>query len=159
MSEFSVERASYSTDMAAQLGRLNVHLTDGAAGTSVPEDLLRVGTDSPYAVQLVARQREQIIGAASLTQLTGMNNYDAWLNDFVVAPDWRGSGVADAIRDGWNEWTRERGVQRLLFTSGWAKQAAHRFYLRHGGLILNPEGGKTAFFNMPIPGEPAEGEK
>jgi len=159
MNRIDVWRARYHQELASELGQLNVHLTDQATGEPIPEDLLRVGTDSSNAVLLVARTPGRLVGAASLTQLAGMNNYDAWLNDFVVAPDWRGTGVAGALREEWNEWARERGVDRLLFTSGWAKKAAHNFYLRHGGVILNPEGGKTAFFNMPIPEKIIEGEE
>lgn len=159
MQEIQIERASYSPELAVELGQLNMHLTDVSEGSPVPEDLLRVGTESPFAVQLTARARDTLIGAASLTQLAGLNHRDAWLNDFVVNPDWRSTGVAEALREGWNNWAQERSIDRLLFTSGWGKVAAHKFYQRHGASIINPQGGKTAFFNMPIPRESTEGDK
>lgn len=153
-SEFNIERAAFSVELAADLGRITIHLDNASDGQAMNETKLKMTTDSLTAVQLVAREGSEVVGAATLTQLGGlMPNDKAWLEDFVVVPEVRGKGVADAIADEWEEWCQEREITTLMFTSGWNREAAHRFYLRRGSFILNNPTDKTAFFNYPIPAE------
>lgn len=148
-----VERATYSDRLATDLGQLSVFLSDGATGDAV-EEKLRMNTESPTIEQLVAYKGDQLVGAATLTQIGGIMPINkAWLEDFVVHADVRGQGVADTIADEWEAWSRERDISMLLFTSGWARTAAHAFYLRRGAKILNDNNDVTAFFNYPIPKE------
>ncbi len=148
--ELVVVRADFSPELAAELGQLTLHLTDSVYGDPISESNLRVATDSQTGEQLIAKQGDNLLGAATLTQIGGLLTRKAWLEDFVVAPEARGQGVADAIADEWEKWCQERDITTLMFTSGWHREAAHRFYLRRGAFILNSSDDKTALFNYPI---------
>lgn len=148
--ELVVIRADFSPELAIELGQLTLYLADSVNGDPIAESNLRVGTDSPSAEQLIARQGSKLLGAATLTQIGGLLTRKAWLEDFVVTPEARGLGAADALADEWERWCQERDITTLMFTSGWHREAAHKFYLRRGAVILNQPGDKTAFFNYPI---------
>ncbi len=149
----AVERVErYSSGLGQVLGRSLVHLTGETDTEPIPEAKLRFNIDNPGAEQLIAVSNTQILGAATLTQLGGlMPHAKAWLEDFFVVPEARGKGVADALADEWEAWCREREITTLMFTSGWHREAAHRFYKRRGAVILNTPSDRTAFFNYPVP--------
>lgn len=151
-SSFVVERVMrYDNDLTAALGGLLLHLSDRADGAPISEAKLRSQIESPSVEQIIAHASTRLLDAATLTQLGGlMPTNKGWLEDFVVAPEARGLGVADAIADEWEDWARQREITTIMFTSGWDREAAHKFYLRRGAVILNDKNDKTAFFNYPI---------
>lgn len=154
-SELVLERVSlYTPELAAQLGELMIDLSEKASGQPTPEEKLRLNIESPSVLQLVVFAGDQAVGSSVITKLGGTTDgpSNGWLNDVVLHPDSRGKGVADLMADEWEAWCREENIDRLLFTSAWYRQPAHRFYLRRGAFIINnhPED-KTAFFNYPIP--------
>ena len=56
----------------------------------------------------------------------------AWVEDLVVGPHRRSTGVGKALLDAAKDWARERGATHLELDSGDARKDAHRFYEREG---------------------------
>ena len=54
----------------------------------------------------------------------------AWVEDLVVDPARRSTGVGRGLLDAAKAWARERGATHLELDSGDARTAAHRFYER-----------------------------
>ncbi len=126
---------AYSSDDAAQLGQLLMHLTPKATGELVPKEWLEQVIASPYYTQIVARSNGKITGAATLSLIAEpLKGFVAYLESFVVDPDTRGQGIGDLLWQEMGKWCQEKGVF-LEFTSRADREAAHRFYLKHGATI------------------------
>lgn len=141
----------YTDELASAIGDLTVHLTERAA---IDCERLEFSISSPSVEQFVAVMGERVVGASTLTELGGLlaGPRNAWLSDVVTHPEARGTGTADQMADEWEDWSREREIGALLFTSGWNREAAHRFYRKRGAYIINEHtDDKTAFWNYPIP--------
>ena len=130
------ELTSYSSDDAARIGQLLPHLSDKFDDSPISQDLLSTIIDSPLHAQLVARAGGEIIGLATLSIIFGIGaGRNAWLDDFVVSPDARGSGVADTLGNAMIDWCATNQAKSLNFTSKPSREAAHRFYSKHGAEI------------------------
>lgn len=126
---------AYSHDDAVQLGQLLTHLTPKATGEPVPKEWLEQVIASPYYTQIVARSNGKITGAATLSLIAEpLKGYVGYLESFVVDPDTRGQGIGDLLWQAMGAWCKEKGVF-LEFTSRADREAAHRFYLKHGAAI------------------------
>ena len=135
----TIERlGAYSDQDAAQLGTLFTFLSEKATGAPIDKDWLERTIASPYHVQLVARHSDgsgKIVGAATLSLIfEPLKGQVAFLEAFVVDPDTRGMGIGDLLWQAMDTWCREKNAF-LEFTSRADREAAHRFYLKHGATI------------------------
>ena len=86
-----------------------------------------------------------MIGKTVFERLGAGIRQNAYLEDFVVSSASRGKGVGELL---WNEllkWAKEKGAKRLEFTCGAGREAAHRFYYKHGARIY-----ETDFFRLEL---------
>lgn len=132
----TIERlTTYSSQDAAEIGKLLPTLSAKFSDNPVDETLLREIIDSPHHEQIVARIDGKIVGAATLSITFGTGaGRKAYLEDFVVSSDTQGQGVGGIIWDEITNWCTERNAS-LFFTSSAKKEAAHRFYLKRGATI------------------------
>lgn len=131
-----VERLSaYTEQDAIDMGQLLPHLSDKFDDTPIDKDWLEQVIASPYHDQIVARADGKIVGAATMNVLfvAGMGQ-TGYLESLVVDPTLRGRGIGDSIWQAIDAWCREKNV-RLEFTSNPKREAAHRFYTKHGAVI------------------------
>ncbi len=87
----------------------------------------------PRAVVLLAEADDgAIAGLCSVSlDLRSMRfGQRAWVEDLVVDPGRRSTGVGKALLDAAKAWARERGATHLELDSGDARTEAHRFYER-----------------------------
>lgn len=127
----------YNNDTAAQLGTLATQLTKSATGKPLDKKRMEDIIASPFHQQFLAMtDGGRIVGTAAVTiVLAAISGRIGVLQDFVVDADTRGMGVADKL---WNEvskWCVEQDVHKLEFTSKPQREAAHRFYKKHGAEI------------------------
>ncbi|MFO0882489.1 MAG: GNAT family N-acetyltransferase [Candidatus Saccharimonadales bacterium] len=143
--EVKVERLQeYSEADAAGIGRLMPYLSERLSNEPVAEDLLRAIIDSPYHDQLVARLNGLIVGAATMNLLMGPGvNKQGYLEDFVTDPEVRGVGIGDKVWQAMVTWCQEQDID-FTFTSHPAREAAHRFYIKHGAEVRD-----TTVFRVP----------
>jgi GNAT superfamily N-acetyltransferase len=125
----------YTEQDAADIGALLFSLNDKFGKQPVAQSLLEEIITSPHHAQLVARQGGKIVGIATLSITIGTGaGRKAYLEDFVVDPNLQGHGIGSLI---WKEiaaWCKKQHVT-LHFTSNPLREAAHKFYLKHGATI------------------------
>ena len=56
----------------------------------------------------------------------------AWLEDMIVRPEWRGSGIGGRLLDAAIRGAREAGCQRITLLTDLTNEDAMRFYARFG---------------------------
>lgn len=139
----NVERLTvYNPQDAAKIGELLPILSSNFPDKPVDEKLLRDIIDSPHHEQIVARLDGKIVGIATLSITIGVGaGRKGYLEDFVVNPATQGQGVGSAIWAEITDWCKENGL-KLHFTSNAKREAAHRFYLKHGAVVYD-----TVVFN------------
>lgn len=127
----------YSEDDAASLGKLLTHLSSRFDGKPIEKSrLLRIIESSSHDTLVARTQDTSIVGTATLSIILGASGSSAaYLEDFVVAPEFRSTGLADEIWDKIIQWCNTHDVEVLKFTSKPERAAAHRFYLKHGATI------------------------
>lgn len=83
---------------------------------------------------LVAREGERLVGMVNLlfTISTALGGRVALLEDMVVAPDARGTGVGSVLLRQAAEVARQEGCLRMTLLTDGDNRAAQRFYARHG---------------------------
>lgn len=130
------ELTRYSVEDATDIGRLLPYLSDAFDGSPTSKERLESIISSSFHTQLVARSGNEIVGIATLSILLGAGSgKSAWLEDFVVSPNVRGTGVADALWNAIIDWCKQQQVKSLNFTSRPSRVAAHHFYKKRGATI------------------------
>lgn len=83
---------------------------------------------------LVARDGQKILAMVNLlfSISTALGERVATLEDMVVAPAARGSGLGSALLDHAVHFARESGVKRITLLTDHDNFAAQRFYSKHG---------------------------
>jgi GNAT superfamily N-acetyltransferase len=83
---------------------------------------------------LVARQDGQVAGMVSLlfTVSTALGGRVALLEDMVVSPRRRGTGLGARLLEAAIGQARQQGCQRITLLTDRANEAAQRFYARQG---------------------------
>lgn len=83
---------------------------------------------------VVARQDDQIVGMVNLlyTVSTALGDRVALLEDMVVSPNARGTGVGSQLLEKAIQFARLNGCKRITLLTDRANESAQRFYQRHG---------------------------
>ncbi len=83
---------------------------------------------------LVARSQDQVVGMVNLlyTVSTALGERVAWLEDMVVAPGQRHSGIGSMLIEKAIELARCNGCRRITLLTDQDNHAAQRFYEKHG---------------------------
>ena len=96
--------------------------------------LNRIISNPEIGLIVVARQENQIIGMVNLlyTVSTALGERVAILEDMVVSPHARGSGVGSSLLTQAIELARLNGCKRITLLTDSTNQSAQRFYQKHG---------------------------
>ena len=140
LDKYTPESASRIRELMTQLSR------SGKDRGEITKEWLEEIITSPYHDILIATDDSgKIIGIASLSIIANLRDKKAYLEDFVTDTTLRGQGIGSALWDAMIDWAREKGCTELIFTSGYEREAAHRFYLSHDAKIYD-----TAFFRKTL---------
>ena len=140
LDKYTPESASRIRELMTQLSR------SGKDRGEIAKEWLEEIITSPYHDILIATDDSgKIIGIASLSIIVNLRDKKAYLEDFVTDTTLRGQGIGSALWDAMLDWAREKGCTELIFTSGYDREAAHRFYLSHDAKIYD-----TAFFRKTL---------
>jgi ribosomal protein S18 acetylase RimI-like enzyme len=91
--------------------------------------------DSPeVGLIIVARQEGQVVGMVNLlyTVSTALGGRVALLEDMVVSPDARGSGVGSRLLEQAIQSAKSEGCKRITLLTDKTNESAQRFYQKHG---------------------------
>ncbi|MCI0712335.1 MAG: GNAT family N-acetyltransferase [Chloroflexi bacterium] len=90
--------------------------------------------NDPHTFSLIAEVDGEAAGFISLELRHRLNwgTLEAWIPDFIVTEEARGTGVGHALFERAVEIAREHGCHRITLESGYARDVAHKFYERHG---------------------------
>lgn len=136
MENVVIERLTkYEPNDAAGIGRLMPQLASEFTNQPIDKTWLEQVIASPYHEQLVARQGDNIVGAATLSIVMGAGmKKRGHLEDFVTDENIRGQGIGGLLWDDMMRWCKENEID-LEFTSRPSREAAHAFYLKHGAIV------------------------
>lgn len=137
----------YTPEIADAVRKLLIELSrSGKDKGEIPEEWFRDIIASPWHDLLVAEEDGKLLGIASMSIMMGPGiRKNAYLEDFVVSSETRGKGVGGLLWEEMLVWAREKGAQRLEFTCGQGRDAAHAFYKKHGAEIYD-----TDFFRFEL---------
>ncbi len=96
--------------------------------------LARIISSPEIGLIVVARQDNQIIGMVNLlyTVSTALGDRVALLEDMVVSPNARGSGVGSRLLEQAIQFARANGCKRITLLTDSTNKSAQRFYQKHG---------------------------
>jgi len=96
--------------------------------------LTRIITQPDVGLIVVAREGGQVRGMVNLlyTVSTALGERVAWLEDMVVAPTHRGTGLGQQLLQGAIKLARAQGCRRITLLTDGDNVAARRFYEREG---------------------------
>jgi GNAT superfamily N-acetyltransferase len=96
------------------------------------ETALRSAISSETATVLLARREGEVVGVctAYLDIESVRFGRRVWVEDLMVHPAHRSSGIGKGLLDAAKRWAAERGATHLELDSGEARADAHRFYER-----------------------------
>lgn len=137
----------YTPEVAQRVRELLIELSrSGKDKGEIPEAWFNDVIASPWHDLLVAEEDGKVLGIATMSITMGAGiRKNAYLEDFVVSSATRGKGVGGMLWDEMLKWGREKGAQRLEFTCGAGRDAAHAFYHKHGAEIY-----ETDFFRIDL---------
>lgn len=103
--------------------------------------LERIIDDGERSCLLVARIEERVVGmcSAQLVISTAQGSWSAWVEDVVVAADWRGKGIGSGLLEALEQWCRQNGVTRMQLVADRDNHPAHQFYQHTGWSETNLE--------------------
>jgi GNAT superfamily N-acetyltransferase len=83
---------------------------------------------------IVARQKGRVVGMVNLlyTLSTAVGDRVALMEDMVVLPNARGSGVGSRLLEHTIQLARLNGCKRITLLTDRANESAQRFYQQHG---------------------------
>jgi ribosomal protein S18 acetylase RimI-like enzyme len=96
--------------------------------------LARIINDPATGLVLVARRNDDVVGMVNLlfTVSTALGEPVALLEDLIVAPAARGSGIGSQLLTAAITASRQRGCRRITLLTDRGNAAAQRFYAKHG---------------------------
>ena len=96
--------------------------------------LSKILSNEDIGVILVVRESDKVIGMVNIlyTISTALGGRVGNLEDFVVLPEYRNSGIGSKLLSYALNFAKKRGCQRITLLTDDDNQDAHRFYLRNG---------------------------
>ena len=96
--------------------------------------LARIIADPEIGLIIVAREERRVVAMVNLlyTISTALGDRVALLEDMVVSPCARGSGVGSRLLEQAVQCARLNGCKRITLLTDRANESAQRFYQRHG---------------------------
>ena len=96
--------------------------------------LSKILNNEDIGVILVARESDKVIGMVNIlyTISTALGGRVGNLEDFVVLPEYRNSGIGSKLLSYALNFAKKRGCQRITLLTDGDNQDAHRFYLKNG---------------------------
>ena len=96
--------------------------------------LARIISNPEIGLIVVARQDGQVVGMVNLlyTVSTALGDRVALLEDMVVSPNARGSGVGSQLFEQAIQFARLDGCKRITLLTDRTNESAQRFYQKHG---------------------------
>jgi GNAT superfamily N-acetyltransferase len=96
--------------------------------------LARIISNPETGLIVVARQDSKVVGMVNLlyTVSTALGDRVALLEDMVVSPNVRGSGVGSRLLEQAIQLARLDGCKRITLLTDRANESAQRFYQKHG---------------------------
>jgi len=96
--------------------------------------LARIISNPEAGLIVVARQNSRVVGMVNLlyTISTALGDRVALLEDMVVSPSARGSGVGSQLLEQAIQLARLNGCKRITLLTDRTNESAQRFYQRHG---------------------------
>ncbi|HEY8158995.1 MAG TPA: GNAT family N-acetyltransferase [Methylobacter sp.] len=96
--------------------------------------LARIISDPEVGLIVVARQDGQVVGMVNLlyTVSTALGDRVALLEDMVVSPNARRSGVGSRLLEQAIQFARLNGCKRITLLTDSDNEPAQRFYQKHG---------------------------
>jgi GNAT superfamily N-acetyltransferase len=131
-------RPARAEDLENMVGLLEILFsleTDFAPNPERQRSALRLILESPdVGVLFVATLQGEVIGMVSLlfTVSTAEGGAAAWLEDMVVSPHHRGTGIGTRLLDAAVTLCRKRGIRRITLLTDASNLRAARFYARNG---------------------------
>ena len=127
-----------NSDIPALCDLLSILFSQEAEFIPNPEaqylGLNRIISNPEIGLIVVARQENQIIGMVNLlyTVSTALGDRVAILEDMVVSPNARGSGVGSRLLEQAIQFARLNGCKRITLLTDSTNESAQRFYQKHG---------------------------
>lgn len=96
--------------------------------------LARIINNPDIGLIILARQNNHVIGMVNLlfTVSTALGERVALLEDMVVSPDARGSGVGSELLEQAIKFARLNDCKRITLLTDYTNEAAQSFYRQHG---------------------------
>lgn len=96
--------------------------------------LARIISNPEVGLIVVARQDSQVVGMVNLlyTVSTALGDRVALLEDMVVSPSDRNSGVGSRLLEQAIQFARLDGCKRITLLTDHSNESAQRFYQKHG---------------------------
>ena len=96
--------------------------------------LSKILSNEDIGVILVVRESDKVIGMVNIlyTISTALGGRVGNLEDFVVLPEYRNSGIGSKLLSYALNFAKKRGCQRITLLTDDDNQDAHRFYLKNG---------------------------
>lgn len=96
--------------------------------------LARIISNPEVGIIVLARQSGQVVGMCNLlfTVSTALGERVALLEDMIMSPNYRGSGVGSQLLEQAIKFARLNGCKRITLLTDSANEPAQRFYQRHG---------------------------
>lgn len=136
----------YSEKLSTDIGKLMPVLSSDLSDKPIKPEILKDIIASPYHALFVAKKDSEIIGVAVLSIVMGIDiGKNAYLESFVISPTAQGQGVSDKMWGEMTNWAKQKGCQKLEFTSNPKRQRAIAFYQKHGAEIY-----PTNFFRVKL---------
>jgi GNAT superfamily N-acetyltransferase len=135
-----VEKATVA-DIPALCDLLSVLFSQEAEFTPNAEaqrrGLAQIITNPEIGAVLVARREDQLIGMVNLlfTVSTALGERVALLEDMVVSPEGRGTGVGTKLLVEAISFARVQGCKRITLLTDRVNESAQRFYARHDFVV------------------------
>lgn len=87
---------------------------------------------NPYAVLIVAKDDERIVGMGTLYLNQKIGKLGSYIEDVIVDTAYRGQGLGGRIVEALINAARERGAVSITLTSRSEREAAHKLYEKFG---------------------------
>ena len=96
--------------------------------------LSKILSNEDIGVILVVRESDKVIGMVNIlyTISTALGGRAGNLEDFLVLPEYRNSGIGSKLLSYALNFAKKRGCQRITLLTDDDNQDAHRFYLKNG---------------------------